>query len=138
MELLQANFWWILLLITVIFIFLFKNIFKRPDAFTSKFEAQKKLENTSSSILNIISEALKNAGFKKVGFDEEENRFYAQSKVSMSSWSEYIEVKINTSQNETELNFKSMCALPTQIYDWGKNKRNWKKFDKELKKLMPT
>ncbi len=84
----------------------------------------------------MIKEALKNAGFKKVGFDNEEFRFYAQSKFSMSSWAEYIEVKINNRENETEIKFKSICALPSQMIDWGKNKRNYKKFEIELKKLL--
>ena len=136
MEIIKSNFGWILLAVTVIFIFLFKKILKNPDALTSKFEAEKTLEHTPSMILKIVSKALKNAGFNKVGFDEEENRFYAQSKVTMSSWAEYVEVKINGTENKTELVFKSICALPTQVYDWGKNKRNWKKFEKELNKLL--
>jgi hypothetical protein len=37
-----------------------------------------------------------------------------------------------------DLKFKSICALPTQVGAWGKNRRNYKKFEEELEKLMPT
>jgi hypothetical protein len=54
----------------------------------------------------------------------------------MSSWTEQIEVQAIENQGKTEVNFKSICSLPTQIYDWGKNKRNYKKFEKELEKVI--
>ena len=104
---------------------------------TRKFEARKIIESDSTSSIPMIKEALKNAGFKKVGIDEDEDRYYAKTKFSISSFSEYIEVTFISIQGETEIKFKSICALPTQIIDWGKNKRNYKRFEKELKKLMP-
>lgn len=137
MDLLVSNIGWILLLFTVIIIFFYKRISNNPDAMTSKFKTGRKTKVDSISMRPIIKEALKNSGFKKIGFDVDENRFYAKTRFSMSSWSEYVEVKIDRSQNETEIEFKSICALPTQIYDWGKNKRNYNKFESELKKLLP-
>jgi hypothetical protein len=138
MDLLVSNFGWILLILTVIIIFLYKKISNNPDAMTSKFKTRRKTKVDSISMRPIIKEALQNSGFKNIGFDEDENRFYAKTRFSMSSWSEYVEVKIDRSQNETEIEFKSICAMPTQIYDWGKNKRNYTKFESELKKLMPV
>ena len=135
MELLETNIWWILLIVTVIFIFIYKKISKNPDAMTSRYEAVKRIKGSSNNLV-IIMEALKNAGFKKVGVDQDANRFYAQTKFSMSSWTEYIEVVIIEDQSETEIKFKSICAYPTQIYDWGKNKRNYKKFEEELEKIQ--
>jgi hypothetical protein len=138
MEYLETNFWWLLLLITIVFIFAYKKLTKNPDALTSKFVAKKKINGNPTDNLKFIEEALKNAGFKKVGLDKDENRFYAQTKFSMSSFSEYIEVSFSHDHFSIDLKFKSICALPTQIVDWGKNKRNYKKFEKELEKLMPT
>ena len=137
MEILKTNFWWLLLLITIVFIFVFKKLTKNRDAITSKFEAKKKINGNPTDNLKFIGEALKNAGFKKVGLDKDENRFYAQTKFSMSSFSEYIEVSYSHDNLSTDLKFKSICALPTQVFAWGKNKRNYKKFEKELEKLMP-
>ena len=138
MEFLETNFIWLLILITVIFILLYKRVTKNPDAITGKYEATKTINGNPSENLELIKEALKNAGFKKVGLDKDENRFYAQAKFSMSSWSEYIEVYYSHDNFSTDLKFKSICALPTQILAWGKNKRNYKRFEKELEKLMPT
>ena len=138
MEFLETNYLWLLFLLTVIFIFVYKRLTKNPDAITSKYEAKKTIKGNPSDNEKLIMEALKNAGFKKVGLDNEENRFYAQTKFSMSSFSEYIEVAFNHEHFSTDLKFKSKCALPTQVVAWGKNKRNYKKFEKELKKLMPT
>lgn len=138
MEILKTNFWWLLLLITIVFIFAYKKLTKNRDAITNKFEAEKKIIGNPTDNLKFIEEALKNAGFKKVGLDKDENRFYAQTKFSMSSFSEYIEVSYSHDHLSTDLKFKSICALPTQLVAWGKNKRNYKKFEKELEKLMPT
>jgi hypothetical protein len=138
MEYLETNFWWLLLLMSIVFIFAYKKLTKNPDAVTSKFEAKKKISGNLTDNLKFIEEALKNAGFKKVGLDKDENRFYAQTKFSMSSFSEYIEVSFSHDQFSTDLKFKSICALPTQVVAWGKNKRNYKKFERELEKLMPT
>ncbi len=55
-------------------------------------------------------EVLKIAGFFYVGYDEEKNRFYAQTKFSMSSWSEFIEVKISTNADNTMLKLKSIST----------------------------
>ncbi|TQD40176.1 hypothetical protein [Haloflavibacter putidus] len=79
---------------------------------------------------------MKNAGFNKVGIDEDKNCFYAKTTFSMSSFLEYIEISYQNTQNKTELKFKSICALPTQIYDWGKNKRNFERFEKEIDQLL--
>jgi hypothetical protein len=137
MEILKTNFWWLLLLITIVFIFAYKKFTKSHNAITSKFEARKRIYGNPSDNLKFIENALKNAGFKNVGIDSDENRFYAQTKFSMSSFSEYIEVSYNKDQHTTELKFLSICALPTQVFAWGKNKRNYKKFEKELEKLIP-
>lgn len=138
MEFLETNFLWLLFLVTLVFIFMYKKLTNNPDAITSKFEARRKVAGNPDDNLEYIKEALKNAGFRKVGLDKDMNRFYAQTKFSMSSFSEYIEVSFSHEHFSTELKFKSICALPTQVFDWGKNKRNYLRFERELKKLMTT
>ncbi|MFN3997643.1 hypothetical protein [Algoriphagus sp.] len=137
MEIFDINTWWLLVLIIVLFTFAYKKLTRNPDAITSKFVARKKVQGNPEQNLRIIKEASKNAGFRKVGFDEERSRFYAQTSFSMSSFLEYIDVSFTQDNFFTELEFKSICALPTQIIDWGKNKRNFNKFERELEKLIP-
>lgn len=45
--------------------------------------------------------------------------------VSMTSWGENITVTLNPVQPEgtTKVDILSQCALPTQVIDWGKNKK---------------
>jgi hypothetical protein len=46
---------------------------------------------------------------------------------------------LNSHHNfSTDLKFKSICALPNQVGAWGKNRRNYQKFEEELEKRMPT
>jgi hypothetical protein len=92
MEYLTTNFWWLLTLITIICIFAYKKLTNNRDALTSKFEARKILYGDPVVMVKFIESALKHAGFKKVGHNTDENRFYAQTRFSMSSFSEYIEV----------------------------------------------
>ena len=136
MEFLETNYWWLLFILTVVFVLCYKKLTNNPDAITSKFNAKKKVNGSPTENLNLIKKALINSGFKKVGVYPDENRFYAHTKFSMSSFSEYIEVTCSSDNLQTSITFKSMCALPTQIYDWGKNKRNYKKFERELEKVM--
>ena len=136
MEVYLVNWGWIVCIVLVTFIVVYKKITKNPDAITSKYETRKKIKGLPQHNLELIKQALKNAGFKKVGIDEEERSVYARTSFSMSSFLEYIEITYQQRQEQTELNFKSICALPTQIYDWGKNKRNFKKFEKEIDKLL--
>ncbi len=45
--------------------------------------------------------------------------------MSMSSWGEDIDIiLIYVNDNTTQVTIKSECSLPTQVIDWGKNKKN--------------
>ncbi len=136
MGILMSYIGWILIVITVAVIFLYKRMTKDPEALTSKYKATKIINIDRSKSLNLIKQALENLGFKNVTLNKEGNAFYAKTKFSMSSWTEQIEVKVDENNNETEITFMSICSLPTQIFDWGKNKRNYRKFERELDKLL--
>ncbi len=51
------------------------------------------------------------------------NGFIAYTKISMSSWSEEVQIKIE----EGNINLKSECT-GSQLVDWGKNKKNTNAF----------
>jgi hypothetical protein len=135
MQTIQSNLGWIILIFLAIALFFYRKFAKDNVALTSKFKANQILPTDFNSSLKLVKQALTNADFSKVGFDADENRFYAQSGFSMSSWSEYIQVKVIELNNNTEIEFQSICAFPLQIFDWGKNRSNYRKFEKELKKL---
>lgn len=137
MEILESYYLWFLIIIFIVFIFTYKKITNNNDALTAKFTTVKDLKTNVSNIDNLLLIAFKNSGFRNIRIEKNENRIYAHTKFSMSSFSEYVEIFYEVDQFSTVLRFKSICALPTQIYDWGKNKRNFKKFSKELEKLLP-
>lgn len=139
METLKANLGWIIVIVFVLTLFLYKKITKNKDALTSKFIAKQLLPLKLDDALVISKQALENAKFSKVILNLEEKKVNAQNGFSMSSFSEYIQVEANEINGATEIEFKSICAVPTQIYAWGKNRRNYKKFLSALNKLTtPT
>jgi hypothetical protein len=138
MEFITENIGWILVLITTTFILLYKWFTKDPNALTSKYTRTELIDSIPDRLSEIIIKSLKNTGFKNVGQAANENRYFAQSKLSMSSWTEYIEVKTNENKDHLELTFTSICAFPFQIFDWGKNKRNAKRFLKAFNNELKT
>ncbi|RFC54745.1 hypothetical protein [Brumimicrobium aurantiacum] len=131
-----AKFGWIIPIIVILAMLAYKVWTKKELALTSKYQDILSISGDLSLNLKIINEALQNARFRKVMLDEFDHRFYAQTRYSMSSFSENIELKYQQKGESTVISFKSICALPTQVYDWGKNKRNFKRFNKELERLM--
>jgi len=53
----------------------------------------------------------------------------AATSVNLSSWGERIHIQFGSSG---ELVMTSKCSLPTQCIDWGKNKRNVRRFIEAL------
>ncbi|GGD28325.1 hypothetical protein GCM10011343_18110 [Flavobacterium orientale] len=100
----------------------------------SMYEQTVEISSTEKSV-SLLQEAMKRAGFKDVNFNSEDQKFYASTSFSMSSWFEHIEVKMITLDNKLQLHFSSICGYPYQIYDWGKNKENFERFQKELMKM---
>jgi hypothetical protein len=138
METIQSNPGWIIFFILAVILFLFKVFSKEKDGVTSKYIANQILQFDLNSSLALVKQALVNSQFSKIGFDPTENRYYAVSGFSMYSWSEYIQVKAVKIDNQTEIEFKSICAFPMQIFDWGKNKNNYRKFERQLKILSSS
>jgi len=134
MDIVTQNFGWLVLLAVGLFIFLYKRITKDPNAITSKYVQTHTLHNQDNVQRKII-ESLKRSGFEAVNYDVVESKFYARTNFTMSSWGENITIEINIANNSVTSEFISICAFPFQIFDWGKNKRNYKRFYKELNKL---
>ena len=56
-----------------------------------------------------------------------------QTTVSLTSWSEVIEIDFLAPDR---LRIKSACALPTQCFDWGKNRKNVRRFKEEVERMQ--
>lgn len=133
MVLFSDYIFWIIFFVTIISIFLYKRITNNPNAITAKHIAYLDLENQNFTQEDIL-QAMKASKFKRVYYNEEKQVFRGSVNFSMSSFFENIEIRLINSETKQSLTFLSICGLPTQIYDWGKNKRNYKRFLKNLHK----
>ena len=131
MDFISDYIFWIIFIITIASIFLYKKITKDPNAITAKHIASLNLENQNITREDIL-QAMRYSKFKNAYFNEEDQVFRGTVGFSMSSFFELIEIRLIDSENNQSLTFLSICGLPTQIYDWGKNKRNYKRFIKNL------
>ncbi|MDA7522032.1 hypothetical protein N9Z55_03280 [Akkermansiaceae bacterium] len=66
---------------------------------------------------------------------ETQETIEASTSLNLRSWGEKI---IITFLSNGSISVTSKCALPTQLFDWGKNETNIKKFMAELKKQDPV
>ncbi|WP_298547023.1 hypothetical protein [uncultured Aquimarina sp.] len=87
------------------------------------FEDSKKYNLSKPELIQNAKEAIEISKFETEQIDEENGIIYAKSKLNIWSWSEKIVIRIEKDGNVT---IKSECYLSTQIFDWGKNKRNVK------------
>ena len=124
------------LLIGLIFYFVLNNYYsKKGELFTSHYSDTITIIN-NEELINRILTAFKGAQFDEVFFDEEQYKFFAVTKKTMSSFGEFLSIEIIIlDQSKVQLNFRSQCNYPFQIYAWGKNKKNYNRFQNELLKL---
>lgn len=135
MEIMKNNIFWVVFFGVMILISLIRIISRKPYYLRSMY--QKSLEmNKVENVKQLLPTVMEKAGIKNVNYHQEENKFTGVIGFSMESWSEYVEIKVNNSDEKLNLDFKSVCAFPFQIFDWGKNKNNFKKFKKELFKVI--
>ena len=94
---------------------------------------EKQFNYETENIFYKIQIALEKAQFKNIIIDNDNSIITAESKFSMSSWGEIINIKIVEESNHSgKVIFTSICSYSLQIYDWGKNKDNFKKFYNQL------
>ena len=125
------------LLIGLIFYFVLKQYYSKKSELSTSHYSDIITINNNEDLNNTILSALKNAQFDEVSFDYKQNKFFAITKKTMSSFGEYLIIdKINMYESKVKLNFRSQCNYPFQIYAWGKNKKNYNRFQSELLKLI--
>ncbi len=79
---------------------------------------------SSNALQEAVARALNALGWTPFG-NWSGRRFVAEIGVSVWSWGEKVNVKIDC---DGTIWFESKCRLPTQCIDWGKNQRNVKAF----------
>ncbi|MDX5404034.1 MAG: hypothetical protein LPK28_00895 [Bacteroidota bacterium] len=99
-----------------------------PLRYTARFHQVEFLPHGQKKAMELSEEALKRAGFRITGRDERSGDLYAETRFSMSSWKEGIVVSFSEVPSGTRIDLISICKVPTQIVDWGKNRRNARRF----------
>lgn len=124
-------YWKIVLMPVVVTVlsYLWRIIFKKDFSFTSQYIDTRNLNSSDNELLESIKKAMTASNFKRIRFDKEKKEFYAITYPSLWSFSEIVKVKIKDSK---EVEFKSICVFPLQVFDWFKNERNANKFYKKL------
>lgn len=100
---------------------------------TAKFQDFNSYNADKNQLFEQVKTALEKCNFPIESMNESEGVIQAKAKFNLWSWSEKIVIKID---DNGKVSMKSECSLPTQIIDWGKNKRNVKKFFKTLESLL--
>lgn len=134
MEIFSDYVFLIVLILTITSIFLYKKITKDPNAVTAKFIGVIDIKDHKIYKEDVLK-AMEASNFKNAYFNEENRAFKATVGFSMSSYFELIEIRLIEKEGKQSLNFFSICGVPIQVYDWGKNKRNYNRFVKNINKL---
>lgn len=117
--------------IFVIVVVFWKVVIKKDKFILSHYEESRSYNLTMPEFKDAVDEVLHDINATSITYDSKYSEFRAKTGFSIWSWSEILTIKLQPSDNETALLFKSKCTFP-QIIDWGKNHRNSKVFFKHL------
>ena len=126
----------LLFLIGLVIYFSLKYYYKKKgDLSISRYNESILIRNKEGLINNILI-ALKKSNFERISFDQKQHKFFAITRKTMSSPGEFLIIEmINLDQSKVKLKFLSQCMSPFQVYAWGKNKKNYNRFQTELLKF---
>lgn len=132
-------FYGLALVIIIIAIVIIWRVLIKKEQFTAHYKESKAYNKPVDELTELVDNALDDINAKKIMHNSDDRFFIAKLGSSIWSWSETIEIKLKSSEQNTIVSFSSQCSLPTQVVDWGKNHRNSKRFFKSLEKeLLPT
>ena len=100
---------------------------------TAKHETTKYFDLPRKQLFEAAKASLRACRCTITNENEQHGIIDARSRINIWSWTEEIEVRISSSG---EVYMESRCYIPTQVVDWGKNKKNVNKFFAELEGRM--
>jgi hypothetical protein len=99
----------------------------------AKFHDVRQFPGTRDQLIQASQEAAQRSGFKIRQADPATGRLEARAGFSFWSYGENISVQAG----DGTVDVRSECLFPTQLVDWGKNKRNVNRFFGNLAALLP-
>ena len=98
----------------------------------AKYNAERVYRIRSYQMRKAIMRALEEAKFELCNVSRDGGEIVAVSNASFRSWSEHITIRLVDKSEECTVRFRSVCAMPTQVFDWGKNRKNALDFFRKL------
>ena len=83
-----------------------------------------------------LYQAFVSAGLGGVGGGA--GRMRGKTPMSLMSWGENVEAWISHGPRGASVRLRSECAFPTQVIDWGKNRKNVDRIFEALRLLAPV
>lgn len=88
---------------------------------TARYTDIRSVNSDRVQTIQRVIDALKSLKFRIIEKDEKNGVIVARTRLNIWSWTEKVTIKIDPNG---KLHIESKCSLPTQIVDWGKNRRN--------------
>ncbi len=113
----------------------FKHYFtSKYNLLTTKVRHKKSFDIPKDLLFNKIIEVIKDLNFKLVKTDNDTYQILAISPLTFLSWGENIYFDFETNENETIMNFCSTTFF--QVFDWGKNEKNYEDLLNQIEKSL--
>jgi hypothetical protein len=125
----------------IAFVFIFSLVVRKivwfKPYFTSKFNLltnktrhKQEFDFPKDLLFDKMIEVMTNAGFKINKSNKETGDIFATTGMTWFSWGENIYVSMEKDHGTTMVDFCSATFF--QVYDWGRNERNYKRFLSEF------
>jgi hypothetical protein len=99
--------------------------------FPAYHEIEKRFKRPRPDLVRAAKRAVNSLGWKLSNSDKAS--LTASTSVSFWSWGEKLTVEV---EDDGTVVIRSQCSLPTQCFDWGKNKKNVQRFLDEFRKEL--
>lgn len=99
----------------------------------ARYQGAVRLPGTRGQVIAASQEAAGRSGFRVKAVDPAAGLVHAETRTSMWSWGEKVTIHVD---GYNQVSVTSQCLLPTQLIDWGKNKRNVNRFFGHLTALL--
>lgn len=90
----------------------------------ARYKDTKKINYDKLQAMERVIDALNTLKYRILEKDERSGVITARSRLNIWSWTEKVVVNI---EDCGHVSVESKCTLPTQVVDWGKNRRNVEK-----------
>lgn len=98
------------------------------------YNENRSYKNSFGEVFDACNKAVNNKGWDITHYNKDSGVIVAETKTSLLSWGERIEIKVFKKENETVVQFSSDSSA--QIIDWGTNKSNSIAFFGELENIL--